>query len=155
MSKRRRLLTSPMGLLGSMESPRLGIALIAFIATVLVGIGLLLINGRFLLAPGTHIELPCVGHSLPVGTLTDDVLSVGQNGTCYYEGQVFTLETLPDVLQKSALNSEYNATLLIKGDRSTSIETLLTICEWAKNSGFKSIQIAATVNQSKFDPIWD
>lgn len=135
-------LTSPLGLLSQLRPDKLRFTAAAWIGVGLIGVGFSLLGGRFIFAPGITIDLPMVTSTVAPGLPTAKVLTIGQNGTFFFEGRVLTPATLTLALQTARPEGQGVATLLIKGDKATPLQTFLQVCQWARESGFDQIQVA-------------
>ena len=98
------------------------------------------------MAPGITLALPTLGTKPIPGVPIASVLTISQNGTCFFEGQVLSLKETQAIFEKNS-HHLVNQALLVKGDRGTPMETLLQVCEWARSHGFSQIQIAAIPNK--------
>lgn len=135
-------LASPLGLISQLRPDRLRFTAAAWIGVALIGLGFSLLGGRFIFAPGITIDLPMVTSTAEPGLPTAKVLTIGQNGTFFFEGRVLTPATLATALKKARPEGQGLATLLIKGDKATPLQTFLQVCQWARESGFDHIQVA-------------
>ncbi len=156
-SKKQGSLLSPLGLIQHIKTEKLRFTTAAWVGTGLAVLGLSLLNGRYLFAPGISIDLPSISQQIDSGLPIAQVLSIGQNGMLFFEGQVLNVETLPTAFKKYlgekkiSESVEGNRTLLIKGDKNTTLECFLKVCQLAHECGFNQIQVA-TLAQDKLNP---
>ncbi len=142
MHKGSSNLVSPLGLLSQLRPDRLRFTSAAWMGVALIGLGFSLLGGRFIFAPGITIDLPMVTSTAEAGLPTAKVLTIGQNGTFFFEGRVLTLATLAKALKTARPEGQGLTTLLLKGDKATPLQTFLQVCQLAREGGFDQIQVA-------------
>ncbi len=153
---------SPIGLRKRVPTPDTRMDTLPLVTVLLLAIVLSLAGSRFLYSPGLtmvldHSTNPSVPLQLPSslplpvssiaplpGTATDATLTVFSakaDNLFIFEGHIYTLadEQLKRDLQTVARRSPV---LLLKADRSLSLQTLFRLTDLAREAGFKQVQIA-------------
>ena len=101
-----------------------------------------LVGSRFILAPGTSIDLPSSKEIMIEGSTSSEVLSIRENEKVIYKNRWLDISEFEKLLKKEPLSIDQRAILLIKGDSETSLKNLLRIIEIAKKGGFIKVHIA-------------
>lgn len=146
-------LKSPLGLQAKLKSPSIEIDAIPFLNVLTIAFFISLLSSKFLFAPGLTIQLPQSSETKLQGATTSAFLTVDQSDIIFFEGNIYTLDTIKQAFTdfiKSHPN--HPPSLLAKINKSTDIDLFFNICEIAHNAGFEFIQLAAnnpTSNPSK------
>ncbi|MDR1413330.1 MAG: biopolymer transporter ExbD [Puniceicoccales bacterium] len=103
-----------------------------------------LLNSRFILSPGIAISLPSVATVEARETM--GVVTVQSEKFIMFNGNIFSLDTLAQGMKKYLVknhgeNSRGNV-ILLRPDRSLSVDVLIKVCEIAKNVGYSAVQIS-------------
>ena len=105
---------------------------------------------KFVLAPGlsvdlnSQIQLPTMPQPEYANVNSDiTVLTAKGNSMIIFEGAICDKKTLKKKMQLS----KRKGTILIKADKSLSIQELLDIAQIAKHGGFQKIHIAAKLEK--------
>lgn len=153
---------SPLGLRNRVPVPDTRMDTLPLVTVLLLAIILSLAGSRFLYSPGltmaldhstdpahplqlpTVLPLPVSSHSPLPGAVTDATLTVfsaKSDNLFIFEGHIYTFadEQLKRDLQTAAHRSPV---LLLKADRSLSLQTLFRLTDLAREAGFKQVQIA-------------
>lgn len=144
MSATPHSITQPLNLRGYLRSaPQSGWDVIAVLDLALIAALLFLNHSRFVFAPGAEVDLVRT-RSETAGTLAGTaVLTVERNGLLFFDGRKVTAATLQEALLEFTAGHTGEAVLLLKLDRSLSLEELFALFEIARISGFDRVQIAA------------
>lgn len=150
-------LTSPFGLTERIRKPDTGLDFTA-LATVLATALLLtlVVGSRFVYAPGitvglsantpANIELPVAAAGsgrLPGVYTTDTVLALKQDDMVIWNGRIRSLDTLAKEFAASPVKpGETRGVLLVKADKSVSMQTFFEIVALARTAGYSGVQIA-------------
>jgi len=121
-------------------------AIVAF-STLLVAFGLLLLNGRFLFAPGIPIQLPKASDHMIQHIETMAVLTSTRDDVFFFDTKCLSINELKPAFIRFLTENPGGYHLLIKTDRFTPLESFLLICDMAQQAGFQSIQIATTTKE--------
>lgn len=142
-------LNSPLGLRAKIKAPSIEIEAIPFINVLCIAFFITLLSSKYLFAPGLTIELPESSESKIKGTTTNAILSVSQTNMVFFEGNIYTLETIEqafiDFIKKTSISSP---TLLAKINKGTDVDVFFKICEMAHKAGFSNIQLAANAKHA-------
>jgi biopolymer transport protein ExbD len=107
---------------------------------------IVLLNSRFVLSPGFEISLPYT--EALEATETTGVVTVQSENFIMFNGNICSLNTLEQAIKqhmaKSNIKSFADQTMLIRQDKSISVETLIKICDIAKKFDYSHINIAAS-----------
>lgn len=137
---------------------RLGIVPLA--SVLLVAFFLFAMTSKFIFAPGLTVELApetnpgaaqipdAEKYALPVfdgpiaGKPTSSVLSIKNDSMFIFDGNIYRnlSDAFPPV---SSAHAGTRGILLVKMDRSTSIQSLFDLTKVARDAGFSAIQLAA------------
>lgn len=121
----------------------------ALFDVLLIALMFVLLSSRFVLAPGTNIELAELGapaDSRYLSAIDADltVLNAKSDSMLIFNGAVYTPETFAKQMQFDGLKKTYKGgVLLVKADKTVSSQRLMNICSLAKIGGFSRVQIAA------------
>ncbi len=138
------MLTSPFELNKHVKELAINFDPLPFIDICIIAFFLTLNSSRFLMAPGISISLPEIGSSSLTGSPIAAVMTVRENNSIIFEGEIFSIESLSNKLMTYLEESQIQrSTLLIKVDKNVSIQNLLKISNIARNAGFNNAQIAA------------
>ncbi|MDR2778885.1 MAG: biopolymer transporter ExbD [Puniceicoccales bacterium] len=117
------------------------------ILNMLVLLGMFfLLNSRFIISPGIGIELAKL--DIVEARKTVGVLTVQSERLIMFNGDIFTLDSLGYGMKKylkKVKPSEKDGNdpvLLVRPDKSLSVNVLLKICSIAKDAGYENVQIA-------------
>ncbi len=136
------MITKPLNLQNSLQPSSQRFDFIALFDVLLIAFGFSLLSSRFLFAPGITVELPRAGYGELSGMRTDAVLTVGANEMLLFEGAILNFDTFEGHLREY-FEGKSDTALLIRADRSISMETLLAVAELARAAGVDRIQVAA------------
>ncbi|MDR3391031.1 MAG: biopolymer transporter ExbD [Sulfuriferula sp.] len=101
-----------------------------------------LISLNVIPAQGLKTQLPQSGHTEPIRSVRNVVVTLIGDSTLQLEGKPVTLETLPDAL--NALRNEHTQlSIIINGDKAASLQSLVNVMDVLKTHGFDSLSIAA------------
>lgn len=101
-----------------------------------------LISLNVIPAQGLKMQLPQSGHTEPIQSVRNVVITLIGDNTLQLEGKPVTLETLPDAL--NALNNTHTKlNIIINGDKAASLQALVNVMDALKTHGFESLSIAA------------
>ena len=124
-------------------APGLSFDWIPLVDLCLVGFFFALLYSYFLIPIGVGIHLPVAQEQSYANLKTAAVLTANNNNLIFFEGEKLALEQLRErfndyLKEKAALDS----VLLVKADRFVGAQTLLDICDMAKQAGFAGVQLA-------------
>lgn len=156
-------LTDPLDLQGRLTPPDRRLDPVPLLDVILIALLLFGLSSHFIYAPGLTVDVkgeageqPVYTLDLPVAeqdrlpgqpvasTVTVGVLTARQENMFLFDGQIHTLTSLKGAMQASNRAGRYDgAVLLLKMDRSVSIQTFLTLSEYAALAGFSRVQLAA------------
>ena len=145
-------LTEPLGLQRFRKSPRPLFPFLALVDFCAIGTLFLMFSTRFIFTPGLNLELPLGEGIVTEGVSAMGVLTVlsGEGvDKLLFEGRIYSslddpafAEGLEEFAHK---HSSLSSMLLVKLDRSTSMQTFFQICRIARKSGIDRIHIASEV----------
>lgn len=101
-----------------------------------------LISLNVIPAQGLKMQLPQSGHTEPIQSVRNVVITLGGDNTLQLEGKPVTLETLPDALNALG-NTHTKLNIIINGDKAASLQALVNVMDALKTHGFESLSIAA------------
>jgi biopolymer transport protein ExbD len=144
MSATPHSITQPLHLRGYLRTaPRAGWDFIA-VLDILLLIGLLLLHhSRFVFGSGAEIELVRGQPGMLAIPSDTAVLTVRANHMMFFDGQKVAPERLAEALGGYADEHPGEATLLLKVDRTISLQELFGLFETARLAGFARVQIAS------------
>lgn len=127
---------------------------VALFDVLLIAVMLTLTSSKFILSPGMGVDLS--SEALPTMQNAEEMLSqdnmsvitAGGKSMLIFEGKIFSSKTLETHLAQTKSPMRSKATLLIKADKNIDSQTLIDICQAAKEGGFGRVQIAAKPMQS-------
>ncbi len=137
------MITRPLNLQNKLKRSSGSFDFIALLDVVVLALGFTLLSSRFIFAPGITVDLPRVGQGELTGMRTDAVLTIGANEMLLFEGAILNFDNFEGYL-RDYFADESGAALLIRADRSISMETLMEVAEMARAAGVDRVQIAAT-----------
>ncbi len=137
---------TPVNVFSKIKKEKISIGVVAILDVLLIAFLISLSMSKFVLAPGLSIDLnsnsklPTMAQPEYVNTSSDlTVLTAKGNSMIIFEGSICDRSSLVKKMQ----SSKHKGTILIKADKSLSIQELLDIVQIAKLSGFQKIHIAA------------
>lgn len=147
-------LTKPFELEHVLSIPERRLNAAAVIDVLLISLFLSMLGSRFIFAPGLTIdlalELPVSSQSKLVGVPTDAVLTVkvltAKGDNLYiFNGSIYTFKGLEQMFKEYnvTLNHKKASILLIKADKSLSMDTFVKLVDLARLAQFSKIQLAA------------
>ncbi len=136
------MITRPLNLLSRLKKPSLRFDVVALFDIMVVVFGFTLLSSRFIFAPGITIDLPRVAADDLVGIRTDAVLTIGANEMLLFEGAILNFDNFEARLE-DYFAGRTDGALLIRADRSISMETLMEVAQLARAVGVERVQIAA------------
>ncbi len=144
MSATPHSITEPLNLRGHLRTaPRAGWDFIAVLDLLLIALLLFANHSRFVFAPGAEVSLSSVSRQ-PLTTVAGSaVLTVRANGMLFFDGRKMQEERLESVLAQFTLDHPGETELLLKLDRSISVQELMGLFEIAQAAGFDRVQLAA------------
>lgn len=143
-------LISPLGLRAKIKAPSVEIETIPFINVLCMAFFISLLSSKYLFAPGLSIELPTSSESTLKGTTTNAILSVNQVNMVFFEGNIYSLETIEQALIGFVRSTPSRSPILLaKINKGTDVNVFFNICEMAHKAGFSSIQLAANTKDSR------
>jgi biopolymer transport protein ExbD len=93
-----------------------------------------------------EISLPVGGELQSIGTT--GVITVQSEKFIMFDGNIFSLDTLEwgikKYLQGKNCGESRENVVLVRPDKSLSVEILIKICEIARKSGYSAVQIASS-----------
>ena len=138
---------TPVNVFAKIPKERLSISVPALIDVLLIALIFMLTSSKFVLAPGLSVSLSSdealPEMSSPDFAITDSDLSVltaNGNSMLIFDGSIYDRKSLAKKMK--TLKSK-NDVLLIKADKSLTVQSLMEIAEIAKLGGFKQVHIAA------------
>lgn len=157
-------LSSPFNLRERLRNPDYRIGIVPLASVLLVAFFLFAMTSKFIFAPGLTVELtpgknPDVApisdsakYVLPVfdgpvaGKTTSAVLSIKNDSMFIFDGNIYRnlSDALPPV---SSARAGTRGILLVKMDRSSSIQGLFDLTKVARDAGFSAVQLAAESTQ--------
>ena len=126
----------------------------SLVDVVVIALFLSFMASRFILAPGlsfdTSLNLPVASPSITDSLITNasievKVLTARKDTLFFYDADVYSLDGLSYTFLNQVLPSldpNRENILLVKADKSISMETFVKIAELAKNAGFTRVQLA-------------
>lgn len=116
---------------------------VALVDVLLLALMFILLASRYMLAPGLVIE------SIPVSSTPDyavvdssiDVLNAKGSSMIIYGGKIHSAESFGRLMGTMSKTNKAK-TLLIKTDKTVDSQSLIEICDYAKNGGYEKILIA-------------
>ena len=137
------MITSPLDLKRQLPEPDNRINLVPYLDLCVIGLFFALFSSRFIFAPGVTIDLSQVDVSARTGLPTPAVLTVRENDILLFEGEIFRIEALNEKMARFVLEEKtVSATLLIKADKTVSMQKILHICDLARQAGFGKVHLA-------------
>ncbi len=137
------MITNPLNLQTRLKKPSGRFDFIPLIDIAVIALGFTLLSSRFIFAPGITIDLPGIGGADLAGVRTDAVLTVGSNEMLLFEGAILDFDNFESHLRDYFRESP-DAALLIRADRSISVQTLMELADKAQSAGVARIQVAAS-----------
>lgn len=101
-----------------------------------------LISLNVMPAQGLKMQLPQSGHTEPIQSVRNVVITLVGDNTLQLEGKPVTLETLPAALNALG-NTHTKLNIIINGDKAASLQALVNVMDALKTHGFESLSIAA------------
>lgn len=162
-------LSSPFNLRERLRKPDLRIGIVPLAGVLLVAFFMFAMTSRFIFAPGLTVQLTAEAQAdnpgrksdaetyvLPVfdgpieGKITSSVLSIKNDAMFIFDGNIY--KTLEDAFPpRPASEAGTRGILLVKMDRTSSIQGLFNLTKVARDAGFSAIQIAAeSVHSSSY-----
>ncbi len=151
-------LSSPLGLAERLRKPATNLDATAIGTVLIIALMLtLLVGSRFVYAPGitvavtgdgkpAKLELPVTESVRLPGTMTNDtiiVLALKQDDMVIWKGRIRRLADLEKDFTADPLKpGESRGSLLIKADRSVTMQTFFEIIALARRAGFTTVHIA-------------
>lgn len=158
-------LSSPFNLRERLRNPDLRIGIVPLAGVLLVAFFMFAMTSRFIFAPGLTVELASEANGdapaksdaesyvLPVfdgpveGKITHAVLSIKNDAMFIFDGKIY--KKLTDAFPPlPAGKAGTRGILLVKMDRSSSIQGLFNLTKVARDAGFSAIQLAAETTPS-------
>ena len=151
-------LTRPLELEKVLSQPEHRIDAVPMIDTLLIALFVMAMGSRFIYAPGVGVdlslELPASAgtyiEAVPTdAALTVKVLTAKQDNLYIFDGSIYSMNTLEQLFEDYKQHDERSATLLVKADKSVSIDTLVKIADLARTARFAKIQLAVDADAGK------
>lgn len=137
-------ITQPLNLRGYLRSaPRPGWDFIAVLDILLIFGLLFLHHSRFVYGSGAEVDLVESDPGRLAVAAGAAVLTVRAHDMIFFDGQKIALEQLPEALGGFIQHHPGDTVLLLKVDRSISLQAVFDLFEAARRSGFDRIQIAS------------
>ena len=141
------MITCPLELKRYLAEPRFGIDFVPLIDLCLVGLFFALPGSRFITSPGVTLDIPTVSaevlNAIPTSAVVS-VLTIRDNEIVLFDGSIVRPDAVESVLNDYAAQREgRHLVLLIKIDKNVRVQSLLEICDFARQAGFDIVQIAA------------
>lgn len=157
-------LSSPFNLRERLRKPDYRIGIVPLASVLLVAFFLFAMTSKFIFAPGLTVGLThsanadaapipdAEKYALPVfdgpvaGKPTSAILSIKNDSMFIFDGNIY--RNLSDAFPPiSTARAGTRGILLVKMDRSTSIQSLFDLTKVARDAGFSAIQLAAESTQ--------
>ncbi len=134
------MITRPLDLQSRLKPPSKRLNALAFFDVLLIAFSFSLFSSSFVLSPGLTINLPEGGGG--PGLPASAVLTVHSDEMLLFEGKLLNMAGLAGALREH-VEEPGEANLLIRFDRSVSVQTLLAVAETARAEGVARVQLAA------------
>ena len=147
-------LTKPLELENVLSVPERRLDVAALIDVLLIAFFLSMLGSRFIFAPGMTVdlalELPVSSQSTLAALPTDAVLTVKvltakRDNMYIFDGSIYTMEALEQLFQNydKMLNQGREAILLVKADKTLTMDAFAKLADLARMAHFSKIQLAA------------
>ncbi|MFP4281396.1 MAG: ExbD/TolR family protein [Opitutales bacterium] len=144
MSATPHSITEPLNLRGYLRAAPRGSWDFLAVLDLLLIVGLLFLHqSHFIFAPGTEVSLASVDAQVMRVGAGAAVLTVRREGLVFFDGQKIVTGQLPEILADFRAAHPDRTDLLLKADRSLSLQTLTDLFETAEKAGFARVQLAA------------
>lgn len=98
---------------------------------------------RFVVLPGMEIDLLETDLKIQTATSHVVVLTIENKETIFFNGGIYTLNTISDAFEKyiASKNAKADHNLIVRSDSQMDLESFLALCSKAEKAGFAHIQI--------------
>ncbi|MES1167641.1 MAG: biopolymer transporter ExbD [Oleiharenicola lentus] len=150
------MITRPLDLQARLSPPPRDLDFFAWVNVAVIALFFTVLGSRFVLPPGTTIDLN--GHQevlvLPQGgALTEStgpasvVVSYRRDNVILFEDGMYTLPELRKHMERYA-KLHPGAVMLVRSDKQVSMQAILDLCEMARAVGFANVLLAAEQPQA-------
>lgn len=149
------MITRPFNFEAHLKKPGGGPVVIPYVNVCLLFLFFTLLSSKFVLAPGVSLSLPTAKAADSSALPTYKVLTVGEvqgSERLIFEDRILNLDSFEKELPTLLKAKEARETvLLVRMDKGVSVQTLVRVCEIAREAGFREVRIATETQNAAPD----